>query len=105
MKKLFAALLSIFALHALAQKTYLQCGTLIDGISSSPKTAMTIVVEGTKILSVEAGFKQGLSSDKVIDLKTKTVTPGWIDMHVHLEEETNKNKYLEEFTWEPVKSA
>jgi dihydroorotase-like cyclic amidohydrolase len=24
--------------------------------------------------------------------------PGWIDMHVHLEEETSPTKYVEEFT-------
>lgn len=36
--------------------------------------------------------------DTVIDLKTKTVMPGLIDMHVHIEGETNPNRYLEAFT-------
>lgn len=36
--------------------------------------------------------------DEVIDLKTKTVMPGLIDMHVHLESETNPKSYLEDFT-------
>jgi imidazolonepropionase-like amidohydrolase len=35
--------------------------------------------------------------DKIHRLKTKTVMPGWIDMHVHLEE-TSPTKYVEEFT-------
>src|SRR5699024_4842625 len=34
---------------------------------------------------------------KVIDLKNETVTPGWIDAHVHLSSESNINGYLERF--------
>lgn len=80
-----------------AQKTYIWCGTLIDGISNDAKTNMTIVIEGNKILSIESGFTKGAANDKTIDLKTKTVTPGWMDMHVHLSSETNPNRYLEAF--------
>ena len=36
--------------------------------------------------------------DVVIDLKTKTVMPGLIDMHVHLEQETNPKRYLQKYT-------
>ncbi len=47
---------------------------------------MTIVVEKNKIVAVENGFTKAGTTDKTIDLKTKTVTPGWMDMHVHMEE-------------------
>jgi len=31
-------------------------------------------------------------------VQTKTAMPGWIDMHVHLEEETSPTRYVDEFT-------
>jgi imidazolonepropionase-like amidohydrolase len=98
MKKWLVLLFCFASISSTAQKTYIQCGTLIDGISNAPKTNMTIVVEGNKIVAVENGFRQGTAADKLIDLKTKTVTPGWMDMHVHLEDETSKSQYLDEFT-------
>ena len=105
MKKWLALLFAGITIQALAQKTYIQCGTLIDGVSNTPKTSMTIVVEGNKIVAVENGFRQGSGTDKLIDLKNKTVTPGWIDMHVHLEDETSKTQYAERFTLNPTDYA
>ena len=55
---------------------------------------MTIIVDKNKIIAVENGFTKPAASYKTIDLKTKTVTPGWMDMHVHIEGETNPNQYL-----------
>jgi imidazolonepropionase-like amidohydrolase len=81
-----------------AQKTFIHCGNLIDGKSNDVQSQMTIVIQGNKIISIEKGFSKPGSSDNVIDLSTKTVLPGLIDMHVHLEEETNKNQQLQEFT-------
>ncbi len=90
-------IITILVTHLQAQKKYIWCGTLIDGVSNDPKTNMTIVIEGNKIISIENGFTKGAADDKIIDLKTKTITPGWMDMHVHLSGETNPNQYLEEF--------
>ncbi|HEX2628528.1 MAG TPA: amidohydrolase family protein [Chitinophagaceae bacterium] len=104
-KNWLTAFLLIISISALSQKTYIWCGTLIDGISNEAKKNMTIVVEKNKITAVENGFTRGTASDKTIDLKTKTVTPGWIDMHVHLESETNPNKYMETFTLNPADYA
>jgi imidazolonepropionase-like amidohydrolase len=92
-------------LFCLAQKTYIWCGTLIDGISNEPKKNMTIVVEKNKIISVENGFTKSGAADISIDLKDKTVTPGWMDMHVHMEEEITPNRYLERFTLNPTDVA
>ena len=66
---------------------------------------MTIVVEKNMIIAVENGFTKPGAADKTIDLKTKTVTPGWIDMHVHLEHETNPGRYMETFTFNPADYA
>lgn len=106
MKKIFlAAACFSFAFVSIAQKTYIWCGVLIDGISNEPKSNMTIVIEKNKISAVENGFSKAGAADKTIDLKTKTVTPGWIDMHVHMEHETNPNRYMETFTYNPADYA
>jgi imidazolonepropionase-like amidohydrolase len=81
-----------------AQKIFIHCGNLIDSRGSNAQAEMTIVVEGTKIVSVEKGFIKPGTRDTLIDLRKKTVMPGLIDMHVHLEGETNKNQNLEKFT-------
>lgn len=93
-----AALLVLIITFAHAQKTVIHCGNLIDGKSNDVQAQMTLVVEGTKIVSVEKGFTKPGINDTLIDLRKKTVLPGLIDMHVHLEGETNKNQNLEEFT-------
>ena len=81
-----------------AQKTYLQCGQLIDVRQLQVLKEKTIVVEGNKILDLLDGYQSGAASDKVVNLKTSTVMPGLMDMHVHIENETNPNRYLEGFT-------
>src|SRR5258706_3214315 len=106
MKKIAAILpILLITLNLFAQKTYLFCGTLIDGISNEPKKNMTIVIEKNKITAIENGFSKAAANDKIIDLKTKTVTPGWIDCHVHLSHETNPNRYLEAFQLNDVDYA
>ncbi len=100
----------IASLNLTAQKTYIWCGTLIDGISDEPKKNMTIVVEKDKIIGIENGFTPAGSIDpsaslRIIDLKTKTVTPGWIDMHVHLEGETKKGNVADRFILNPADVA
>jgi imidazolonepropionase-like amidohydrolase len=102
MKKTPLLLLTLLiTINLFSQKTYIWCGTLIDGISNEPKKNMTIVVEKNKIVAVENGFSKAGPNDRSVDLKTKTVTPGWIDMHVHLEQETSPNRYLEVYTLNP----
>ena len=112
MKKILLTLACIISITvARAQKTYIWCGTLIDGISNEAKTNMTIVVEGNKIIEIYNGLKKTAAHSeesfktKFIDLRTKTVMPGWIDMHVHMEHETNPNRYMETFTLNPADYA
>ncbi len=95
MKKTYLLALSIgLSFSSFAQRTLIHCGTLIDGISNSPKTQMTIIVEKNRITDVQSGYAAAQATDKVVDMKTKTVTPGWIDMHVHIESETSKDQYI-----------
>ena len=105
MRKLFHLLFSLLvSLLMNAQKTYIWCGSLIDGINN-PSPNMTIIVQANKIISIENGFSKPGNSDKLVDLKSKTVMPGWIDMHVHMEHETNPNRYMETFTYNPADYA
>lgn len=98
MKKLIYFIVFI-SYAAVSQNTYLHCGKLIDTKSGKVLTNQTIIVSENKILSVEKGFLTPKNElDKVIDLKDKTVLPGLIDMHVHIESESNPKKYIERFT-------
>ncbi len=98
MSKLYFLILLFIASSAFAQKTYIQCGRLIDGIANTAQTEVTIVVDGKLIIGVQKGYVSGSAGDKVIDLKNKTVMPGLIDCHVHLESQGSKNSLIEGFT-------
>ncbi len=98
MKKLVFAL-SLFSITFIsAQDTYLQCGNIVDTESGKILKEKTIVVSGNKIKNIQNGFVNGSGDDKTIDLKTKTVLPGFIDMHVHIEGESSPTRYIERFT-------
>lgn len=99
MKKIILCfLLIIVVVSTYAQQTILQCGKLIDPKSGKVSNKVSIIVEGNKIVDVKDGFTNGTAGDKVIDLKNKTVMPGLIDMHVHLESQTSPTQYLDAFT-------
>lgn len=100
-KSLLLLSFCLIGLFTFAQKTIIHCGKLIDTKNLKVLEKMTIVVEGKKIVGLENGYIKGNSSDQIIDLKSKTVMPGLIDMHVHLESETNPNAYLDRFTKNP----
>jgi imidazolonepropionase-like amidohydrolase len=106
MKKLLIITACLLFIQAVvAQKTFIWCGTLIDAVSAEPRKNMTIVVEKDRIVKIEAGFTQPGTGDLSIDLKTKTVTPGWIDMHVHVEGETKKGNLADRFIMNPADVA
>lgn len=98
MKVLFTGALLCAAGLLFAQRTLIHCGLLIDGRADEPASQVTIVVEGNKILRIDKGFTRPGASDKLIDLSRKTVMPGFIDLHVHLEGETNREQALQRFT-------
>jgi imidazolonepropionase-like amidohydrolase len=84
---------------AFCQDTYIHCGKLIDTKNGKVLTNKTIIVSSKLIKSIEDGFVTPTAATaKVIDLKSKTVMPGWIDMHVHFENQTSPTAYLDEFT-------
>lgn len=93
-------LLCFFAFSVItlqAQRTVIWCGSLITATDNEAKQAWSIIVSGNKIVSVEKGYVPTAAGDQVIDLKNKTVTPGWMDMHVHLSSETSPTTYIDRF--------
>lgn len=98
MKILLTTFTLLFTFLLSAQSTYLHCGKLIDTKKGEIQKEMTIIVTDDKILDVKSGYINPKSAeDQVIDLKSKTVMPGLIDMHVHLEGEMNPKRYIQPF--------
>ncbi|MDE3253838.1 MAG: amidohydrolase family protein, partial [Bacteroidota bacterium] len=98
-KTTFFGLLFFWLLSVSAQKTILHCGKLVDTRNGKLLPEMTVVVEGNLITDVLKGYVSGSKEDKVIDLTHRTVMPGLMDMHVHMEDEVNPGSYLNKFTW------
>ncbi|MEE3131379.1 MAG: amidohydrolase family protein [Pseudomonadota bacterium] len=79
--------------------TLIHAGKVFTGTSNSLQENVTIVVEDNKIKAVKKGFAKAQEGDTVIDLKTSTVMPGLMDMHVHLSSQHGgPQTYLERFS-------
>ncbi len=98
MKKVMLCFSFLFAFSAIAQETYLQCGSILDVEKGKLLSEKTIVISGNTIKEIQNGYVSGGTSDIVIDLKNKTVLPGLIDMHVHIESESNPKTYIKRYT-------
>lgn len=106
MRKLFLLLLTVSVMNVVtAQRTIIHCGQLIDVKTLQVLKEMSIIIDGNKIADVQKGYIAAAANEKTIDLKSMTVMPGLIDMHVHMESETNPNKYMETFTFNPADFA
>ena len=105
MHKLLLAATIFISQFVHAQKTILYCGKLIDVKNLKVLNEMSIVIEGKTITSVETGYIKANANDNTIDLKTKTVMPGLMDCHVHLESQTSPDEYIKEFTQNPADIA
>lgn len=99
MKKTFLTILvSSIISCVIAQRTIIHCGKLVDVKNGQVLNEMTITIDSNKITAVEKGFKQAGTTDRFIDLTKKTVMPGLIDMHVHMEWRPGKDFFLRKFT-------
>jgi imidazolonepropionase-like amidohydrolase len=65
----FTTLSAFASLHA--QRAVIHAGALIDGLSDSPRTEITLIVENGKIAAIEPGFSPLRNSDTVYDFKKK----------------------------------
>ncbi len=107
---LSAPLLSVLLLSVLLPldaeaRTLLHCGKVVDVETLEVLEARTIVVDGTTIAAVEAGYVEATEGDEVVNLKSGTCTPGWMDMHTHLSQQLGPQSYVEPYTLEPADYA
>lgn len=63
--------------------TVLVCGKMFDGVSEELTGPAEISIEGNRITSIGRSVDRARGA-QVIDLSDRTVTPGFIDTHVHL---------------------
>ena len=99
MKNFICLLIFFISLSISSQDTYLQCGKVIDTERGKVLKKKTIIVSSDKIVAIKNGYVSSENPlDIVIDLKSKTVMPGLIDLHVHIESEFNPQKYMNAFT-------
>lgn len=77
---------------ASAAPVTIHAGRLIAVPGQAVRGPSTIVVDGGRIVSVSDGFQP--AQGKLIDLRDRTVLPGLIDSHVHLDSDRAGNEGL-----------
>jgi imidazolonepropionase-like amidohydrolase len=83
----------------------IQAGRLIDGLSTTVRERVTIVISGDRIMAVQDGWQPAPSGARLIDLKTSTVLPGLIDCHTHITGEGTGNAIVNTATMTPLDDA
>lgn len=90
----------VCAMSQVRAATVIHAGRLIDGRSPEPQQAMTIVIDGGRIVQVASGYLPPAAADTLYDLREYTVLPGLMDMHTHLMAQHSKDSYTERFFME-----
>jgi imidazolonepropionase-like amidohydrolase len=81
---LFASISLVIAVPASAATQAVIVGNLIADASTGATGPAVILVEDGRIKEIAKGNANPFQADSVIDLSSKTVVPGLIDLHVHL---------------------
>jgi imidazolonepropionase-like amidohydrolase len=105
MRKLPFLLLFFCTCHLFGQRTVIWCGRLIDPKSLQTLTEMTIIVQGNEISEIDKGYAKPEAGDRSIDCRSRTVMPGLIDCHVHVESETSPRAFENEMKRNPADYA
>ena len=85
--------------------TLLHCGKLVDVRAGSIREEVSVVVDGGRFKSVEAGYSTPTAEAETVDLKSHTCMPGLMDMHVHLFIQMSPKHYEELFRLNPADHA
>ena len=99
-RALFSAFLFVLGFtsaNLVSAATVIHAGHLFDTASGKVLENQSVVIEAGRVTNVESGFIGG-EEDDIIDLSGSYVSPGFMDMHVHLDGELNPPaSYSEEF--------
>src|SRR5690606_16280208 len=82
----------------------LHCERLFDAREGRVLGPHTIVVRDGRIAEVRPGLDT-VPGATAIDLPGRTCSPGWTDLHVHLDGESSPQSYSEGFRLDPVDFA
>ncbi|MFM8530860.1 MAG: amidohydrolase family protein [Ilumatobacteraceae bacterium] len=77
-------------------------GVLVDGTGGAARVA-DVAVDGDRITAV--GNLDGAQSRSEIDATGLTVTPGFIDLHTHLDAQVGWDPYMTSASWQGVTTA
>jgi imidazolonepropionase-like amidohydrolase len=80
----------------------LQCGDVFDSKSARLVGARTIVTGADGRIQQVLPGKADAPGATVVDLSGQTCMPGWIDLHVHLGQESNPKSYEERFRLDDI---
>lgn len=93
----FFFVLGFTSANLVSAATVIHAGHLFDTASGKVLDKQSVVIEAGRVTNVESGFIGG-EEDDIIDLSGSYVSPGFMDMHVHLDGELNPPaSYSEEF--------
>ena len=81
---LLAGAAALVSAPTLAVTQAIIVGNLIPDAATGPTGPAVILIEDGRIKDIAKGTKNPFQADTVVDLSTKTLVPGLIDLHVHL---------------------
>lgn len=82
--KHLATLALVLTAPAWADTTVIHAGSVIADPEGDPSGPATVTVTDGRIVSITAGHNVAPAGAEVVNLRTKTVLPGLVDLHVHL---------------------
>ena len=80
---LIALCVALAADAASAKTIVVHAGSLLDGVTATPRLEMSILIQDDKITGVATGYVSPAGAE-ILDLSTMTVMPGFIDCHIHI---------------------
>ncbi|HXW85104.1 MAG TPA: amidohydrolase family protein [Candidatus Binataceae bacterium] len=85
----------------MSHELVIQGGTIVDGTGADPFNADLAIDDG-RISAIEKGISGGR---EVIDARAMTVSPGFIDLHTHLDAQIGWDPDLTPVSWHGVTTA